>query len=274
MNTTFKIPYKNTDAPNNVVIEIGACNVSIFCYSTFPFTATGFYYYTITDNDTTSTIASELKTILVNENLTAALVDKVHIFYNYAESTFVPSAYFKTAEVDNIAALMFGNKMASVNLHETLDVQKIENVYAVPAEIKMAMEAIFPNARASHSLCKAIQNANGTKLFSTVYDKEIRIVLFKENTFMLAAYFDYTTPEDVCYHMLNACERYAVSPADVDVVLNGMIDTNSNLYKEMYKFFIQLHIENLPEKVQLADGFEEIASHYFSPLVKLAKCVS
>jgi Protein of unknown function (DUF3822) len=274
MNTTFKIPYKNTDAPNNVIIEIGSCNVSIFCYSTFPFTATGFYYYTTTDNDTTATIANELKIILADENLTATLVDKVHIFYNYAESTLVPSAYFKTAEVDNIAALMFGNKMASINLHETLDAQKIENVYAVPSEIKMAMESIFPTAKAMHSLSKVIQNTNGTKLFATVYDKEIRLVLFKENIFMLAAYFDYTTPEDVCFHMLNVCERFAVSPAEVEVVLNGMIDTNSNLYKEMYKFFMQLSIENLPDKVQLAEGFDEIAAHYFSPLVKLAKCVS
>jgi hypothetical protein len=274
MNTTFKIPYKNTDAPNNVIIEIGSCNVSIFCYSTFPFTATGFYYYTTTDNDTTATIANELKVILADENLTANLVDKVHIFYNNAESTLVPTAYFKQTEVNNIAALMFGNKVNSINFHETLDAQKIENVYAVSSEIKMVMESIFPTAKAMHSLSKVIQNTNGTKLFTTVYDKEIRLVLFKENKLMLATYFDYTTPEDVCYHMLNVCERYTVNPMEVEVIVNGMIDTNSNLYKEIYKFFMHLSIENLPEKVQLVEGFDEIEAHYFSPLVKLAKCVS
>lgn len=274
MNTTFKIPYNNTEAPANIIVELGASSVAIFCYSTYPFTATGFYYYTITETENNGTIITELIKIFNNEKLTKASVDNVHIFYNYADSTLVPASYFKNEEVNNIATLMFGKKSNCITQHESIDAQQIENIYAVPMEIKNAMANIFPNAKSMHSLSKAIQSVNGTKLYTTVYDKEIRLVLFKENIFTLATYFDYTTPEDVCYHMLNVCERYVVSPMEVEIIVNGMLDTASNLYKEIYKFFMQISTENLPDKVLLTEGFDEIASHYYSPLVKLAKCVS
>ena len=274
MNTTFKIPYIKTDTPINLIVEIGTSNIAIFCYSTFPFTATGFYYYTVTESDTNNTIGNELKRIFAAENLSTTSVDNVHIFYNNAETTLVPTAYFKKEELQNIAALMFGNKTNYSNLHETIDLHSIENIYAVPTDIKNVLDSVFPAAKSMHSVSKCLQNINGTKLFATVYDKEIRLILFKENTFTLATYFDYATPEDVCYHLLNVCERFGVNPAEIELVINGMINENSNLYKEIYKFFMHVQIENLPNKVELAEGFAEIASHYYLPLVKLAKCVS
>lgn len=274
MNTTFNIPCSNSEVPINLIVEIGNCNVAIFCYTNFPFTAQGFYYYTITENETPNDIATALKNIFVTEDFNTTNTDKVHIFYNYAETTLLPTTYFNAAEVNNIAQLMFGNKTASSNLHETLAINNIENIYTVPTAIKNTLNNIFPAANNMHSLSKAIQNTNGIKLTTTIYDKEIRVILYKENAFTIATYFDYTTPEDVCYHLLNVCERFAVNPNDVELTVNGMIDANSNLYREIHKFFLQMEIENLPEKVELAAGFNGIASHYFSPLVKLAKCVS
>lgn len=270
MNTTFKIP--STSANNNIVIEIGTSNIALLCYSTYPFTASGFYYFTITAKDTLVTVAEEIKIILQNENLLAA--DQVNIFYNYADTTLVPATYFKASSLNSIAALMFGSKTDSEILYETISIQNIENIYAVPYEIKNTISALYPHAKIMHSLSKAIQLTNGTKLLATVYDTEIRLVLFKENMFMLATYFDYSTPEDVCYHLLNVCERYKVPADDVEVILNGMIDTNSNLYREIYKFFLHTSIEQMPEKTILAENFEGMNAHYFSPLVKLAKCVS
>ena len=70
------------------------------------------------------------------------------------------------------------------------------------------------------------------------------------------------------------CQQNEVSATDVVLVLNGMIETTSNLYKEMYKFFLNISVDALPEKVLLAENFDGLSEHYFSPLVKLAKCVS
>jgi hypothetical protein len=274
MNTTFKIPITKTDAPANLIIEIGASNVAILCYSTFPFTATGFFYYTLAENAENNAIANELKSIFEAEGFTISTTDNVHVFYNYAESTFVPSIYFEKEKVNSIAALMFGNKTNYTNFNETIFSQKIENIYTIPNAIVDSISKVFPNTRQLHSLTMAIQQTNGTKLYATIYDKEIRIILFKENVFTISSYFNYTTPEDVCYHMLNVCERFEVNTTEVEVTINGMIDTSSNLYKEMYKFFMHLNIEQLPEKVELASGFEDIAAHYYTPLIKLAKCVS
>lgn len=274
MNTTFNIPCSNSEVPINLIVEIGSCNVSIFCYTNFPFTAQGFYYYTITESETPNDIAIALKNIFVAEDFNDTNTDKVHIFYNYAETTLLPAAYFNATEVNNIAELMFGNKTNSSNLHETIAINNIENIYAVPAEIKNELATIFPTAKSMHSLSKTIQNINGTKLFTTIYDKEIRVILYKENAFTIATYFDYSTPEDVCYHLLNVCERFEVKPTAVELIVDGMLNTNSNLYNEMYKYFLHIDIETLPEKVELGAGFEEIAVHYYAPLVKLAKCVS
>ena len=271
MNTTFKIsPVADADNKNNIVIEIGASNIGIICYTTFPFVATGFYYYAITNKDT---VAADLKAILHSENLNADNVADANIFYNYADTTLIPNAFFKVEQVNNIATLMFGNKSNATIANENIASMNIENIYAVPNVIKDMVAEIYPAAKNAHSVSKIVQSTNGTKLFATIYDAEIRVVLYKENEFMLAAYFDYTTPEDVCYHLLNVCERYEVKSTGVEIILNGLIDLNSNLYRELYKFFLNITMEQMPDKVMLADNFNGINEHYFSPLVKLAKCV-
>ena len=268
MNTTFKIVPTNIDVPNNILVEISTSNVGVICYTTFPFVINGFYYFNLTEKDKAGAFLTEL-----NEHLNF-LKEQVNVFYNYADSTLVPSTFFKKDELNNIAALMYGNKLNAINVNETITELSIENIYSVPQNIKNEIESLFPAAKSYHSLSKLIQHTNGTKLYATIYHNEIRVILFKENNFTLASYFDYTTPEDVCYHLLNVCQQNEVSVTEVELVLNGMIETTSNLYKEMYKFFLNIAVDALPEKVLLAENFDGLSEHYFSPLVKLAKCVS
>ena len=275
MNTTFKIvPALNNENACNLLLEISESNVAVFCYSTYPFTAQGFYYFSVTENDKGINFANNLKATLQAETLHTAHFNQIDIFYNFADTTLVPTTFFKEAEKDNVASLMFGNKTDSISLHETITELDIENIYAVPNSLLQVMDEIYPTAKKHHSLSKIIQPTVGTTLLTTIYEKDIRLVLMNKNNLLLAAYFDYNTPEDVCYHMLNACQQNSISAEIVHVILNGMIDTNSNLYKEIYKFFLNINTDILPKKVLLAEGFDGLSEHYFSPLVKLAKCVS
>jgi hypothetical protein len=85
--------------------------------------------------------------------------------------------------------------------------------------------------------------------------------------------FQYKVPEDAAYHLLNVCERFEVKANDTVLHLNGMIDPDSNLYNELYKYFLQTAFGTLPEIFTYNEEIKKYPEHYFSHLFELAACV-
>ena len=86
---------------------------------------------------------------------------------------------------------------------------------------------------------------------------------------MIVQYFNYTTPADVCYHLLNVAERFEVAPSSIRLTLSGMIDVDSTLYKEVYKYFLHVNFATTHD-FEVAEGFEGLPSHFYHHLTALA----
>jgi hypothetical protein len=52
-----------------------------------------------------------------------------------------------------------------------------------------------------------------------------------------------------------------------------MVTENSALYKELYKYFIQIRLEALSNQFQYPQEINNYPSHYFSHLFSVAACV-
>jgi Protein of unknown function (DUF3822) len=85
---------------------------------------------------------------------------------------------------------------------------------------------------------------------------------------LLAQTYSYTAPEDIVYYLLRIVQQFALSAEEVTVILSGLIDKESALYKELYQYFLQIELRS----VSWNTG--DYPAHFFSSLNDLARCES
>ena len=56
-------------------------------------------------------------------------------------------------------------------------------------------------------------------------------------------------------------------------MVSGMIDVDSSLYSELFKYFLNMEFAILPGNFNYADAIKEQPAHYFSHLFATALCV-
>jgi hypothetical protein len=99
------------------------------------------------------------------------------------------------------------------------------------------------------------------------------VLLRKQGQLQLIQNFEFNTPEDVAYHVLNVCKNFEVDASATVVTVSGMIDANSNLYNGLYKYVASVKFYELPGNHNYAAAIKEHPAHYFSHLFALASCV-
>ena len=106
------------------------------------------------------------------------------------------------------------------------------------------------------------------------FHNSIKVFLFNGPALQLVQQFNYDTPVDAAYHLLNCCEQYNLAAAEITLMLSGMIDEQSKLYTELYRYFLSIEFEQTDKEIELHDRIKFYPSHFFSHLTGLASCVS
>ena len=102
---------------------------------------------------------------------------------------------------------------------------------------------------------------------------EFSVIVFKDNLLQLVQTFTYSSSADVLYYLLKISQQLGTSQQEVKITLSGLIEKDSAIYRELYKYFIHLDFEILPGGIRIAETLNEYPDHYFSSICKLATCV-
>ena len=105
------------------------------------------------------------------------------------------------------------------------------------------------------------------------YPNAILVSAVKDKQLHLLQSYAYEAAEDVGYYLLNICRQLQLSPENTTVLLSGMIEVSSVLYTEIFKYFGQVKLDSWSDAAAIP-ALEEYPAHFFSPLLKLATCVS
>ncbi len=200
---------------------------------------------------------------------------KTHIIYNYTPSVLVPNEYMSGNENRAMLELVYGDQRDAVIRNDYLYRHLIHNIYSIPSPVDAVMTRYFSWATCSHlfSLLPDIMPSEGSHLYCIFDTEQLTVQLQKDGKLQLTQHFSFKTPEDVVYHLLNVCTSFEVNMKEVSVHLTGMIDIDSALYKELYKYFLNLVFEGLPEVFQYPQQINDHPAHYFSHLFATAACV-
>jgi hypothetical protein len=273
MKTAFKIvPELSTNREYHLLAEAGRDTISLVWYSKEPLKIEGLFIYQTGKDITGQTLAENIQTLLANENLPH--YHSCSICYNFKESLLIPAEYYTAGNQAEMLHCIYGDNVAATIFSEPVKNVDAFNIYRVPASIHEAMINRFFAANIQHSNSLLVPSYLTKDIYCIVYNSYIKVFLFSNGNLQLLQLYDYNTPADVAWHLLNVCTQHHVSPAEVELTLSGFIDQRSNLYEELYRYFLHIKMEEWPEGVGLAEEIRTYPEHFFSFLITLVKCVS
>jgi hypothetical protein len=206
------------------------------------------------------------------------LFSDVLINYSFPQSVMTPSKYYNYEDGKKMLQLMYGDTEDMSVLSEHLSDWQLYNVYEVPKSIHTWISLQFHSGKYWHNYSASLINLSrteeGDKIMIDFKTGQFSVVVTKSHQLQLVRTFAYTEPADVVYYLLKICVEFSITQKDVQLVLSGLIEQQSALYKELYNYFVNISFKKNPVSVKLPRSFDQYPDHFFSSLFNLATCVS
>lgn len=199
--------------------------------------------------------------------------DKVKIIYSLPQSVLIPFPMYNRENNSITMNLMHGDLHQNETLlTDLIASQSMYNCYRVPASIYEILQQQFPQAESFHQYSLLLMEPVTTvdNLSIIFYNRKIIVSLLSEGKNQLINSFNYHTPEDVGYILLNLCNQFAIKKVNLEI--SGLVEENSPLYRELYKFFTEIRLKNYSETISVSDEIAKYPSHYFSYLFAIDSC--
>lgn len=205
------------------------------------------------------------------------LLDKPYtdkkVFINLHQSVIVPGHLYSKESSSDYLNVIFGNNSDEVLNDDLNDHLQVSNVYRVPSIVKEVIEKNLAQTTFQHTYTNIIR-----RLFSEIahlppdfikvqfYKSHFIVAVLIQHQLQLIQSYSYTTPVDVLYHLLNICSQFNLSGTLLQI--SGMIDQNSSMHDELYKYFKNISTDDADEHDL---GIPIYSSYYFTPFFKLAQ---
>jgi hypothetical protein len=201
---------------------------------------------------------------------------EVQVGYDHPGSVLVPLQYHNADESKPLLTTMCGSTTGASVISEAINEWQLYNVYAVPTDVHDWVSRIFPAFKYRHNYTLSVRMMPSDPADHMLIDfntDEFSFIIVNENKLLIAQTFSYTTPEDILYYLLKACNQFSLSRGEIQLFLSGMIEKESQLYRELYLYFLNITFReptwHLP--VTEANGYP---AHFFTSLNDLAQCAS
>ena len=198
----------------------------------------------------------------------------IFVVYSFSQSVLVPFSLYDSEKNSLLMNMMYGDLHANETiLTDLVSSQSVYNCYRIPSAVFEVMQNQYPNAISNHQYSFLLKESVEEKNFLSVifYSKKLIALLVKEGKLQIIQSFNYHTPEDVSYILLNICNQFKINSIKIEI--SGLIEENSALYKEIYKFFMDIEFTKLPVNVNYSEEIKQYPSHYFSYIFALNSCV-
>ncbi len=273
MNHIFDISPANFIAEQtNLFIEISDEGLIYFLQDDNTKIITGLNVLHFNKNNIAPDVADNIKNIFQQQSLTGNIFKKVVACFSFNESLLVPEIYYNENETAGNFNLVYGDLHQGIILADHVVKKKIYNTFRIPHAIYQALYDQFPGAKFYHQYSTLLnQLEEDTNILQVIfYKNKVIMLLSHQGNVQLVQTFKYITSTDVIYHMLNICEQF--KPERISVKISGIIEKDSALSREMYKYFHPLDFDKLPGDLLYDDRIKALPNHYFSHLFSIALC--
>jgi hypothetical protein len=236
-------------------------------------------YYQI-DNNNPADLPETLEEILATDDLLGKNFSNCHIIYNFSSNQLIPEKYYHEHINKQLLEVIHGDLVKGVILHEKVEDLHAHNVYRIPKDIHQILSRKFPLNTQHHYYTLLLEHlyknagVDSDKVVVSFYRKNIIAIVVKDSKLQLMQQFGYQTTEDVAYWLLNIYNQFNLEQLSTPLEISGMIDEDSAMYTELLKYFSRIDFESHPDYIKEGVLLQGYPKHFFSPILKLATCVS
>lgn len=273
LNNLFKIlPAAEDAAALHLLAEKDDAGIAFGFYSANPFEMKGLLWYQFEKDAGTLENIREVEKLLSSEDILQQSFLSVTLCSNVKEAILIPGKYYVANNAEALISLQFGEGNKADILTEEIPALPAVIAYRSFNSFNNIWSEKFPTSTFHHSTTLQLKE----NLFShdvitcRVSPRFIKLFIYKNGILQLVQQFDYSLPADVVYHLLNVCLQYEMEPAEVSILLGGLIEENSALYQEIYKYFLHVKLDDTATG-SYSELFQQYPSHYFSSLIHLAR---
>jgi hypothetical protein len=267
LNTIFNISSEADDTSNLLLCEWGEDHFCLAGYDSENKKLINLEYFSFEKND-----ADALFQVI--ELVEKRKKDDLKIVFcsAFPQAVLTPSKLYDSK--NNILKDLYGQRF-SFQLNDVINEWQVVNVYAFPATIYKSIVKAFPSANFFHVYTTELKIYNGFVAENQVAvhftPKYFRVVVKQNGQLQLAQMYFYNAPLDVVYYLLKIFQELNLEKEDTYVLLSGLIEENSALYKEIESYFFNVHFA-LPSIIHFEHS--EHPTHFFNSMFNLALCVS
>ncbi len=276
MKPTFKIEAAEFESHHNQLLILIHPDIITLLIVSEDDQLVSIHSYHLPQDASAETTAIHLKQILSQENILKLEVSNTSVIYGYPSAILAPAKAVNEDSQKMMLEMMHGEIADSVLKTDDLEKQGYKTVYTVPKQVDSVISFIFSNDCHKHlySLLAGLSDLPGDCIYCIFGSSYFTAMLLKDGKLQLIQTYQYKTPEDASYYLLQLVQSYDMDINTVRVLLNGMISAGSNLFNGISKYFLQIEFAELPNQFHYPATVTEYPSHYFSHLFSLVKCVS
>ncbi|MFN2438913.1 MAG: DUF3822 family protein [Chitinophagaceae bacterium] len=196
--------------------------------------------------------------------------DKVLFCSCFSQAILTPAKTHQQA--DSLLTYVFDEKNI-ISLRDVIPELQLVNHYYFPNRLYKKILSAIPLACFLHMYTPSIKIYNGyagenqVAVHFTPYN--FRIIVKKNGQLQLAQMYSYRCPLDVVYYLLKIIDEFGLLNEDTYIILSGLIEEDSALYKELHQYFLNVHFA-LPGNILLQNN--NMPQHFFTSMYNLAAC--
>jgi|GEM_PF-4660393 len=211
---------------------------------------------------------SELKRVSALMNYTGL---DTYIYVRTPDAMPIPSRLINNAM--EFVTLQFGLPIGEM-VHTAKADSNISVAFKVQAAWIDAFKVLFPEATISSTLSLLIKQglASNEKTanpsMQLVFSRDVaELTLVQHNKLLIAKCFPFKVVDDLIYQILDICKQLEITPKELSIKVQGLLDEKSPLYGSLLKFFEQVQFD-LADSLAWGAPFKSVPAHYFTSLIK------
>ncbi len=217
----------------------------------------------------------QLAAVLEQEDLLKAAYQKTDLIMAFPESIITPHEVYNVLNNNELIAGVYGDLQEGVIKTDYMYRHNLHNVYKVPYPIHSVLGTHFGTASHwhLHSLLADAFVQKEDALHAVFYPGRMVVLLTAPGKLQWVQHLPFTTPETAAWLLLRVVQQAGLAADTLPLVLHGMIQEDSALWGELYKYFMHLSFAAMPEGLNYIPALQEQPPHFFSHLFACLLCV-
>ncbi len=232
-------------------------------------------FFPFDDNSPTpDKLLQNVEAVFKKERALQKRYGSVNISHVNQLSSLVPKSLFDEGRIRDY--LKFSSKTYTNDyvVHDDIDNHNMVNVYIPFVNVNNFFLERFGSFEYKHfstvlvnKLLNTFKFSEHPKMFAHIGKKQFEILVIADDKLLFYNSFNYQTKEDFIYYVLFTAEQLGLNPEKFDLVLAGIIDTESELFKLAYCYVRKVSLmENRSEYKFPPNSKEETKRRHFTLL--------